>query len=262
MIKKLISATISLIFLATLTVTVWPLQASADTLKVCKLEDLEKYLTKQAKEDLTKTLQKDDGDSNNLKYRIAFEKARTMYHDTVKCVFDASTIAILGSAAGIGTNLKKDDLPSLTRQVLAELNEPDKACLDDEKRNEVMNASDPSKLVPDLLAAYNQYSDFVQYIIDQLESNPDIDPTENDALASVSARVERLKLIMNNELQNAIVALDGAFIALKEMRRNFIMHVHFQCMMKNLEAYRKLFSNLRKVITTLPSVIQDASMHK
>ncbi len=262
MFKKLISSTISFIFIFTLTVTALPAQVSADVLKTCKLEDLEKYLKTTAGEDLNKALKEADGDSNNLKVRVAFEKARTQYHDAIKCIFDASTIAVLGSAAGIGGNLKKDDMPSLTKAVLADLNKPDKACLGDEKRNEVINSSDPSKLVPDLLGAYNHYSGFIDNLVKRLGDAPTINPTEIGVLGPVTDRTDRLKLIMRNEQQDAIVALNGAFIALKELRRNFIMHVHFQCMMKNLEVYRKLLGNLRKVITTLPNVIQDASMHK
>jgi len=262
MLKKFTSSIINIVFILTIILTAVPVHASGNMLEVCKLKDLEKYLTETAKEDLKKMIKNEDDDSNNLKIRVAFEKARTRYHDTIKCVFDASTISILGSASGTGSNLKKDDLPALSKQVLGDLNKPDKACLSDEKRKQIIENSDPSLLVPGLLSAYNLYYDFITYAINLLEEYPDIDPLENFALENSSKQTNQLKLIMKNESENAIIALNGAFIALKELRRNFIMHVHFQCMMKNLEIYRKLMGNLRKVITVLPSVIHDASTHK
>lgn len=260
--KKPLILIISLLITLNVSFAAWSPHASADVLEVCKFTELTDYLKNKAPEALEKALKDPKNTSNNLEIRVAFENARTKYHDTVKCVFDASTITMLGSAAGVSDNLKKDDFPLMTKEVLSDLQKPDKACLSDTKLTKIIKDNSTEILIPGLLTANNLYSDFIGILLGKLDDYEDNSLANGSDLLGDIQRLGQLKLILSNEVQDSIVALDSAFLSLKEMRVSFLMHVQFQCMLKNLEAFRKMLGNLRSVITTLPSVIEDASMHK
>ena len=256
--KKLLS----IIIVTTIITLSWYQVSSADTIDECKIKDLNTYLTTTARSDFQKALV-DEKDANDLDVRIAFEKARTKYHDTVKCVFDIATIKLLGSAAGIGKSVKADDLPDLNQKVLSELNKPDKVCalIEQGTLKDIINQDGPANLVEIMLKSYEYYSAFIRYLIVQQQNYPSIDSSFL-GFQEVAEHTNALNLIMENEIQDSIVALDTAFLALKELRLSFVMHVHFQCMMKNLEVYRKMLGNLRTLVMGVPGLIEDASMHK
>ncbi len=267
MFKKTLSITIGIIIILNSSFVLWNQVSNASedmgVIKICKLSELNDYLSKTARDDFMETLD-DDKNENDLDVRIAFEKARTKYHNAVKCVFDATTIKILGSAAGKNKEVKgADDMPSLTKEVLAELNKPDKACALIEKGTlkDILMQDGPQNLVPKVLNSYEHYADFIRYLIIKQANRPSID-TSAIGFYELVAHAKALGLIMENEIQDSIVALDTAFLALKELRLSFVMHIHFQCMMKNLEVYRKMLGKLRKLVMTTPGLIEDASMHK
>ena len=112
------------------------------------------------------------------------------------------------------------------------------------------------------MGAYNQYVDRLKYLFALLQEHPTVSSATIDSFSEVFSNQSEQKLLVEDEIQNAIVAMNSTFIALKEMRQAFVMHVQFQCMLKNLEMYRRLMSNMRSVIMALPDLIEDASMHK
>lgn len=199
-----------------------------------------------------------DKDFNDLTFRISFEKARTQYHDAVKCVFDKSVISILSSAG--------DDLGAATLTAGApnfpNLLKPDVACLNEKPLANLLKDSSPENLLQPLLNLYNKYTEHLQNLMTIASVYSADNETQIRDFANVINKLSIFQHMVENEIQNSLVALDAAFISLKEMRQAFVMHVHFQCMLKNLEDYRRVLGNLRTVVSIIPGVIEDCSMHK
>lgn len=210
---------------------------------------------------LKESTNNNNGYLNDLTVRIAFEEARTQYHDAMKCVFDFSTIAILGSAGGVTDDISLANLPNLV-DLLPKLIQPNMACLKQDVLKATLEKTSPTELLKPVLATYSKYEDFLNYLHGKASSNPTVKASDRQNLAKIVSNYKALQLVMENEIQDAIVALDTAFIALKEMRQAFVLHVNFQCMLKNLEVYRRVMANLRSVIAVLPPLVTDASMHK
>lgn len=271
--KKLILKTIWLIILLLASFLFVQPSASAKVLKDCKVDqlilDLGLDTDKDAKKGKFQTdfdkdfkeAKNDNTKSNNLVIRLAFEKARTKYHDTVKCVFDHATIALLGSASNVSEDINMSNPPDLTN-MLGDLLKPDLACLKEDKLAKIIKDSSSENTLQPLLDAYQKYAEYIKHLVELSALNPDLDDSTIGSFEKLFANYESFKLIAENEIQDSIVALDTAFIALKEMRQAFVMHVHFQCMLKNLEVYRRVLANIRSVVTVLPGLIEDASMHK
>jgi hypothetical protein len=282
--KKILITFIGFIILFSLSIPISPKSSFAapdkaddkfSSIKICGVDKLNDYLALSKAQggtaekdgaafaDLQKSLNEDSGDSNALKIRVAFEKAREKYHNTAKCVFDVATVEILGSAGGLGENLKKDSLPDLTL-ALADLNVPDKVCpiMEKGKLKSIINGNNPENLVPSLLTAYNNYSALVTRFIERLKQ---VGTGKEGSVTNFEEEYkvgQPLQLLMENEIQDSIIALDSAFEALKELRVSFVLHVHFECMLKNLALYQRLLGNLRSIVTVMPSVISDASTHR
>ena len=238
-----------------------------DATKICDIDTAKKYFSLEDKKqgdgytNLEKELNDSNGDSVALKVRIAFEKARAQYHDTMKCVFDVATIQLLGAPAGLSDNITKDNLPDLTK-ALSVINDADKVCAldDDTKFRDLVDGTGAANFVPKLLDFYNTYSAFItDYLMKESEGiTSDSSGNLSDALYDYNS----LQMIMENEIQDSIVALDTATQTLKQMRLAFVMHVRFECMLKDLKLYQTMLKNLRSIVTVLPSAIIDASMPK
>jgi len=268
MLKKILIIAIGIILLLIISSVLIYEVSSADISSTCEFTKLNDYLSLTVGKEgdgyknFEKALKTPDGDSNDLKARIAFEKARTKYHDTIKCVFDVSAISVLGSTRGLGDNIKKDNLPDLDA-ALADLLKPEKVCaLWPVKLTKIINSNNAETLIKPILESYNKYSAFINYILSKIESFPTISGSSSNVLVSAYDNLDKMKLVMGNEITDSLVALDAAFGGLKELRLSFVMHVHFECMLKNLEIYRRMLASLRTIVSTLPSVIEDASMHK
>ena len=199
-----------------------------------------------------------DENFDHLVFRIAFEKARTQYHDAVKCVFDKSAISILSSAG--------DDFDAAILAAGApnfpNLLKPDVACLDEKPLANLLKDSSPENLLQPLLGLYNDYTEYLDGLLVTVSISSLDNKSQIRDFAKVINKLDIFQHLVENEIQNSLVALDAAFISLKEMRQAFMMHVHFQCMLKNLEDYRRVLGNLRAVVSIIPGVIEDCSMHK
>jgi len=201
-----------------------------------------------------------------LNFRLAFEKARTSYHAYMECVFENTVKIMLNSAGGSAKSEKEQEdlIFSANAPNLPEWMKPETACPSNEKGLvETLKGGSPEALVKPLLSTYNDYVDYLNLLFglvsNRISSN---ESGKTDSFDVMAEKNKYFKLLVENEIQDALAALDGAFIGLKEMRQAYMMHVHFQCMLKNLEVYRHAMENLRKVISALPSVIINASIHK
>lgn len=211
----------------------FPRSAEAGVLDKCKLKPFDPV--------------KSDTQFTNLQFRLAFEKARNNYHDYVNCVFNEAAQSMLGSAG------PKD---------AKALNQPSSACIEGQVLTTLLKDTSPKNLLDPLLTAYTDYSRYLKSLISVMFNKPEIDPQSIGQFELIVQRQQFFELLTDNEIENALVALDSAFIGYKEMRQAYVLHVQFQCMLKNLERYRQAMSSLRSVISILPHLFEDASMHK
>jgi len=193
-----------------------------------------------------------------LNFRIAFEKARTGYHAYMECVFENTVKIMLDSAGGDTSGIFDANTPNLPN--LPDWLIPEKACPSNEKGLvEKLKGASPDVLINPLQSAYNDYVDHLNLLFRMLSNSP---PSNAEPAMAMVEKYNIFFSLVESEIQDALNAMEGAFIGLKEMRQAYMMHVHFQCMLKNLEVYRRAMENLRKVISALPDVIVNESIHK
>ena len=174
----------------------------------------------------------------------------------MKCVFDQAAINMLASAGGDTEGVG----PAVLIDMLPDLLKPETACLKQKDLVNILKHGSPKSLLTPLLEAYYQYAEYLEKLYMAVSDYLQIDETTD--YSKLYATNQAFSLIVENEIQDAFVTLDASFTALKEMRQAFTIHVHFQCMLKNLEAYRRVLEKLRTVIESLPPIIENASMHK
>jgi hypothetical protein len=192
-----------------------------------------------------------------LNFRVVFERASNRYHAYVECVFEGMVSEMLGAAGG---DVSKIFDAKSTPQ--PEWNKPESACMGEATLVTVLKGGSPETLIQPLLATYDEYVNFL--LLMQRKAREKATVMENGRsipLAEIEARRLFLDTLVKNEIQDSLSALDTALNSLKEMRKAFAMHVHFQCMLRNLEDYRRAMENLRSVVSGLPNVIENASMH-
>lgn len=249
--KSIVLILIGILIALLISFVVWHQVSSADVLNDCKT------LQTKMDEEIKKMTKEEIDIFDDLQFRIETEKSKNAYHAYIECLFDKAVEVLMGS-----NGADTDGIASANAANGPEWMKPESACLKEEKLVEVVKDSSPKNLLPYALEAYNKYVAHLKYLYALLGQHPTIDATTVHDFSALVGRQERLKMIVETEIQESIVALDSAFIALKEMRQAFVMHVHFQCMLKNLEMYRRMMANMRTIITTLPPIIEDASMHK
>ena len=194
-------------------------------------------------------------ENTDLNFRIAFEKARTQYHKFMECVFEKAVEGMLKSSGSNTSGIFGANAPNLPEWM-----KPESACQTEKTLTGMLVNGSPAILLNSLLEQYNKYTDYLQRLFDT--SQAILRVTDISKLEEAYANNQQFQRIVEGEVQDALVAMDGAFVGLKEMRRAFTMHVHFQCMLKNLEFYRHALENVREVVSALPPVIENASMHK
>ncbi|MBN2095911.1 hypothetical protein JW752_00735 [Candidatus Peregrinibacteria bacterium] len=214
------------------------------TLNSVRAEEPESAVLKKCKSQLPSYPKVIELDPNtHLQFRLEFERVRTQYHEYMNCVFEEATVDILG-----------EDPKALLQ--------PETACQSEKKLVDVLKNSSPETLLEPLLKAYHDYADYLNRLVIQVSANSESNVTTMRDFDLAFQRIQQLRVLVEDEIQNGIVALDAAFQTLKQMRQAYVMHVHFQCMLKNLETYRQIMGHLREVVTIIPNVIIDCSMHK
>ncbi|QQR83515.1 hypothetical protein IPJ72_07060 [Candidatus Peregrinibacteria bacterium] len=160
--------------------------------------------------------------------------------------FNAATASLIGTPADRGKLLT-----------------PEQACKAAPDLKQVIEASSPLTLLDPLLATYYDYAAFQTDTVNTLSSQLNISPTGRlSAVVDSLNQQQQRQQTVDNEIQNALLGLNSAFLSLKELRRAYVMHVHFQCMLQSLDSYRRLMSNIRSVVSLLPDLLIDASTHK
>ena len=190
-----------------------------------------------------------------------FEDAQEKYHEYAQCIFDYAEDVVLDSGGVKTRGTTQANAPSFPWF------KPDAACISQNKLRDVILDSAPDQLLPPLLENHREYSEFLDKIIPAYQKQGTEKQEDGKAMPAIqflltkSQEERELRQRVESEKENALVAIDIAFITLKEMRLAFVMHVHFQCMLNNLEKYRKILEDIRVIAECLPNHLKDASMH-
>lgn len=184
-------------------------------------------------------------------YKEHFEKAKTAYHEYAQCMFDSAEMILLKSDAS------EPDFP---------WNDPGKACLTDDERKKLIKSTDFGAIAAVLQQVHRNYSNYLRALEINYRKVGKVTNKEGKPLRGLQSYEKKIKeakafdILTRSELDNALLAIDMTFISLRELRLALIMHIHFQCMMKNLEKFRSYLESLRIIIDLLPSQLKDASM--
>jgi hypothetical protein len=193
---------------------------------------------------------------NYAKFQEEFEKIQEQYHGYVDCVFNFAETEILGKV-GISQGTIQANTPAF------DLMDPKAACLNTDKLIEIKNKTTPNQLLTPLLEIQSIYSDYLDALKALYESKgTETGGAGTNQLKAMSEAYTGIDLVVESEKESALVAMDIAFKSLKELRLAFFMHVHFQCMLNNLEKYRKWLEDIRIIVESLPGMLQDCSMTK
>lgn len=182
-------------------------------------------------------------------YTNAFEEAQTAHHTYVQCIFDF-----------VEKKISKEGFPWF---------DPNQACLTQEALNKLVEDTSPNQTLPPLLSTYNSYSKHLTklqklYTAEGIEeySEGGDELTAVQALIASGIVLKGIDRQITLEKENALVAMDMTFAALKELRFSFVMHVQFQCITQSLGKYRDHLLKLRTIVSGFPTKLKDASMSK
>ena len=214
--------------------------------------------------ELNSSIEQDEFEFNYAKFQDEFEKVQKQYHEYVACFFDYAEKEILGNV-GASKGTVQASTPNMINWM-----DPPAACLTSDKLKEIKNKTVSDAMLPPLLEIYNEYSDYLDalVVLYEYEGRETKIPDEELSLSGIDQLTEMVKAytgldrIVKLEKENALVAMDIAFKSLKELRLAFFMHVHFQCMLNNLEKYRKWLADIRTIVEGFPLMLEDASMVK
>jgi len=223
------------------------------------LERLDPILGFPALEELGADIDKGEIEFNYAAFEDEFEEVQEQYHKYVECIFEFAEDEILW-------NIKGDEE--------IDWMSPQEACFNSGKVSgklkEIKDNTKSDVMLPPLLEIYNEYSDYLDalVILYEAKGRENAIPDEELSLTAIDQFAEAIKAytgidrIVKLEKENALVAMDIAFKSLKELRLAFFMHIHFQCMLNNLEKYRKWLADIRTIVEGFPLMLEDASMVK
>ena len=188
------------------------------------------------------------------------------YHEYVQCMFDYAEDQILDSGGAKTRGTAQANAPAFPWF------KPEAACIikdgKEYKMNEALQASAPSELIPPLLKIHQEYANMLNKIAPKYEQEGTESGEGGENLsvtglfAAKSKASRELRSYIESEIDNSLVAIDITFTTLKELRMAFLMHVQFQCMLNNLEKYRKALESIRTIVSCLPAHLEDASVTK
>lgn len=195
-------------------------------------------------------------------FENAFLDAQEEYHVYVQCVFDIAQKYILDAPdeSYLQTGMLANNPNALDWM------KPDIACMDQKQIKDILISISFNNLLIPLLDNYNIYGDYLDSILkpysNKNKSEDDSEKDLYDLIDQIIIRSEKAKKLIENEKESALIAMDTSFNSLKELKLAFIMHVNFQCMMKNLEKYRNLLEEVRNVVEGLLTLLPDAAKSK
>jgi hypothetical protein len=225
-------------------------------------------------EELQSEIDAGEMEFNYAKFEEVFEDVQDQYHEYTDCMFSYAEAKILRNV-GASKGITQAMTPNFDPSVLPLIGPPidwmtSAACLTPEKLKEIKDATVSDTMLPPLLEIHGIYSDFLDALVLKYKlegreteiSDEDLNPTAIDQLLAMSTAYTGINRQVDVEKENALVAMDIAFKSLKELRLAFFMHVQFQCMMNNLEKYRKWLEDIRVIVDSLPDRLRDCSMTK
>jgi len=192
--------------------------------------------------------------------QAAFEKSQAAYHSYVQCLFDFAEDSILWNGGFVQGGQFQANTPNFPWM------DPPAACLTQKKMNEIINNTNTDQMLGPLLKTHKAYTEHLDAILNLYEQFGVEKGSDGQPLEGTQGFSERIKKSSSftaqtkAEKENSLIAMNMAFISLRELRLSFVIHVHFQCMLNNLETYRKFFEDLRAIVTLLPSRLENASM--
>ncbi len=190
------------------------------------------------------------------------ETEQEKYHEYVQCIFDFAEDQILDSGGAKTRGTMQANAPSFPWF------KPEAACISEDKKNAAIKASAPTELLPPLLKTHSEYSDMLNKIVPKYEQDGTESTEDGESFSwgelfdAKSSASRKLRNYIDTEIDDSLIAIDITFITLKELRIAFVMHVQFQCMLNNLEKYRKVLESIRTIIGCMPGALRDASITK
>ena len=214
----------------------------------------------------------DAEEKNQDAYKEAFEEAQLAHHDYVGCMFHVAEATVIKSdlaESGPGTlSANLANTATLPLIGLINWNAPDEACLTGDELKKIIQTSEPTNMLGPVLQAHADYKNHLNALAKEFEGTGTNTDDAGNALVGIQALNAKAVNLTNTkrqrqlEIDSSLLAIDLMFTSLKELRLNFVMHVHFQCTLKFLEKYRKSLEDLRSVIEPLPAQLEDASITK
>lgn len=199
---------------------------------------------------------------NSSTINEAYQEAQVKYHKYAECVFTFTESVIYQNTGWIqGTGQAYDpEFPWF---------EPEASCLTQDKLNEVITSTGPTQTLPILLEVNKRYGDHLDNLVSLYQGQGvETEDSEGGVLDALEAfktgiaEANKFEKKVKVEKENTLVAMDITFKTIKELRLAFVMHIHFQCMLNNLDKYRTLLGDIRRIIQNLPNRLEDASMSK
>lgn len=211
---------------------------------------------------IEKINKEDDSKLNTKAINKFLGDVQEQYHEYVQCIFNFAEDQILDSGGAKTRGTMQANAPAFPWF------KPEAACIDEDKRKEVIKSSSPNELLPPIFKIYQEYSDMLNKIAPKYEQEGTESGKDGEILTLTqsinikSSTSRKLRNYIDSEIQNSEIAMDITLTTLKELRMAFIMHVQFQCMLNNLEQYRKTIEKIRTIISSFPGALEGASMTK
>jgi hypothetical protein len=201
------------------------------------------------------------------KFQEILDENKTEYHKYVECIFNYAEKEILGNV-GLSNGTIQANTPNSPDVI--DWMDPPAACLSYDKLNVIVNNTAPNQLLTPLLTIQGNYSDYLDALVALYKfrgqgiglEDKELSLTAIEEFSQKAALYTNMDLQIDMEKEMSIVAMNMAFTELKELRTSFVMHVQFQCMLNNLEKYRKWLGDIRTMVEAFPGRLEDASMSK
>ena len=204
-----------------------------------------------------------DFEYNYSDFQNAFDEANEKYHKYVECIFNYAEKTILGNV-GLSKGTIQANTPNIDWM------DPQAACLTSDKLKEIKKNTEPNQLLAPLLDIQKEYADHLDNLVKFYQEQGKETGTGEDAIYTTGVEQALIKISAQGAIERqakaekemSLVSMNMAFNELKELRLSFFMHVQFQCMLNNLEKYRKWLGDIRTMVEGLPTMLEDASMTK
>jgi hypothetical protein len=192
-----------------------------------------------------------------------FDEANVAYHSYIACIFDNTVNALIGAPIKDKSILSStasdtEGIFSANAPNFPEWLKPETSCLKGPEFQTLLELTSPLSLTPPTLEAYTGYEDYLKTLAANFDTNYAFS-IDAQTIGQRNSDTNRVSGRLVDELQDAISALDTSFMVLKELRQAYALHVQFQCLLGNLEKYRRMLEQIRSLTVLLPELFISAS---